>query len=830
MRREAQLLATLNHPHVAAIYGFEEIDGRAFLVMELVEGRGLDEMIDEGPIPVREALVLAGQIAAGLEAAHEAGMIHRDLKPANVRVTPDNAAKVLDFGLAKGSPDGGLSDISPQLSMSPTIAAPTIAGVILGTAAYMSPEQARGRELDRRTDIWSFGCVLYEMLTGQVAFGGETVTDLLAAVVKDEPDWDLLPADVPGPVRRLLERCLTKNARDRLRDIGDARLELRDTLAGASDELPAAAAVQPVSSRRLVGLAFTVIATATVTAVGMSMIGGRASDVPTSRAVQFEIAPEPGHRILTISTAPAISSLGDAIAYAVHTPEGRQIMPRRLDEPAAQLVRGTEDGRSPFFSPDGQWLGFLTERGMYKVPVDGGSPVFLAPGSFWVPRAVWDDKRTILAQTMGGGVGGVGGGGLSTIDADDGTVTRLTEPDRANGEVSHLFPLPLPDGRLLFSVMDAARVSRMALYDPSTGEYEVFTTQAGGPFDYRNGQLLFQRADQLFTAPFDLDSGAMTGSPVLLLEDADPGHLAIARNGTVVFMHFPDAGGQRIVRVDRQGVSEPLVDGSASYRWLRLAPDGTRLVTGYNLNNDNSEIWVVELASQRSWRLGDPAPDETEPVWNPEGTMVVHSSQRDGLFDLYWQPADGSGESTLLTAMPFDQWPSSFSPDGKLIMFYGGTSSTDIWIATIDGSAEPTAIIRGEGSQRGARFSPDGRYIAYASDESGPWEIYVQPYPALDRRWVVSSSGGTDPVWAADGSELFFRDGTRMLSVAVTLTPEFAMGSETLLFESLMWSDPYGDQSYDVFPDGLSFAMFQRDPAGEPRLRVLTGLAELLPR
>lgn len=361
----------------------------------------------------------------------------------------------------------------------------------------------------------------------------------------------------------------------------------------------------------------------------------------------------------------------------------------------------------------------------------------------------------------------------------------------------------------------------------------------------REGQLIFQRAGQLFMAPLDLDSGTLTASPVPLLEDADPEHLAIARDGTAVFMHFPEGGGQRVVRVDRQGVPETLADGSANYRWLRLAPDGTRFTTGYNLSNDKSEIWVVELASQRSWQLADPAPDNTEPVWSPDGTMVVHSSERDGVYDLYWQAADGSGEPTVLSALPFNQWPSSFSPDGDLFMFYGGQPSreaagltagygvgngTDIWITPIDGSTEPAIIIGGEGSQRSARFSPDGRYIAYASDESGPWEIYVQPYPALDRRWVVSSSGGTDPVWAADGSELFFRDGTRMLSAAITLTPEFAVGSETLLFESLMWSDPYGDQSYDVFPDGLSFAMFQGDPAGEPRLRVLTGLAELLPR
>ena len=825
LRREAQMLATLNHPHVAAIYGFEEIDGRAFLVMELVEGRGLDDMIDEGPLPADEALVLAGQIAAGLEAAHETGMIHRDLKPANIRVTPDDAAKVLDFGLAKGSPDSGLSDASHGLSMSPTIAAPTMAGVILGTAAYMSPEQARGRKLDRRTDIWSFGCVLYEMLTGQAAFGGDTVTDLLAAVVKDEPDWDLLPAEVPGRVRQLLERCLTKNARDRLRDIGDARLEIRDVLAGTADDVRAEAGAQATPQRGLARLAIAVVVTAAATAAVMSFMGGIADDVPTPRPMQFEIAPEPGHRILTISTAPSISPLGDAIAYAVHTPEGRQIMVRRLDEAAARLVPGTEDGRGPFFSPDGQWLGFLTERGMYKVPVDGGNPVPLTRASFWRSHAVWRDDGIIITQ---GGAGGESG--LLAIDPEDGSLTVLTTPDTERGELFHRWPRPLPDGRVLFSVEEAEGPDRLALYDQATGNYEVFPIQASGPFYYRDRQLVFQRAAQLFMAPFDLDSGALAASPTLVLEDVDPEHVSIAPDGTIAFMHFPDAGGQRIVRVDRQGSFVPLVTESASYRWLRVSPDGTRVVTGVNRSDDNTDLWVVELASQRRWQLGDSAPDGTEPVWSPDGRMIAHSSERAPYFDDYWQPADGSGTPTLLTKLPFDQWPSSFSPDGKIFMFYGGENHTDIWTVTTDGSSDPTLIIGGEGTQRGGRFSPDGRYVVYSSDESGRYEIFVEPFPALDRRWTLSTSGGTEPVWARDGSEIFFRDGTRLLSVEVTLSPEFVAGTETLLFESLMWTDPYGDQSYDVFPDGQSFAMFQRDAAGEPRLRVLTGFSPSQPQ
>jgi len=827
LRREAQMLATLNHPHVAAIYGFEQIDGRAFLVMELVEGRGLDDMIDEGPLPVHEALVLAGQIAAGLEAAHEAGMIHRDLKPANIRVTTDDEAKVLDFGLAKGSPDGALSDISPELSMSPTIAAPTMAGVILGTAAYMSPEQARGRKLDRRTDIWSFGCVLYEMLTGQAAFGGDTVTDLLAAVVKDEPDWDLLPAEVPRRVRQLLDRCLTKNARDRLRDIGDARLEIRDAIAGATDEVRAKASDQDTPPRSFARLALAVIVGAALTAAVMSFMGSAQNDVPTHPSLQFEIAPEPGHRILTGSTAPAISALGDAIAYAVHTPEGRQIMVRRLDEAHAMLVPGTEDGRSPFFSHDGQWLGFLTERGMYKVPVDGGRPVALTPGSFWTPRPVWRNEHTILSE---GNDGAAGQSGLLEIDANDGSVTVLTTPDSASGEVFHRWPLPMPDGQILFSVIDESNSKRLALYDPEQGNYRVFSTQAGGPFYYRDGQLVFQRAAQMFRASFDPDSGALTASAGLVLEQADPEHLAFAPNGTIVFMHFPDAGGQRIVRVDRQGAAIPLVRDSANHRWLRVSPDGSRVVTGLNQGDDLSELWVIEISSQRRWQLGDSAADGTEPVWSPDGQMVAHSSLRGANYDAYWQPSDGSGEPTRIAQMPFSQWPSSFSPDGKIFMFYGGDPHTDIWAVAIDGSSDPSLVIGGEGTQRGGRFSPDGRYVAYTSDESGRSEIFVQPYPELDRRWTISSSGGTDPVWARNGSELFFRDGTRMISVEVNLAPEFEAGAETVLFESLMWTDPFGDQSYDVFPDGQSFAMFQRDAAGEPRLRVLTGFSTQQPR
>jgi len=285
-------------------------------------------------------------------------------------------------------------------------------------------------------------------------------------------------------------------------------------------------------------------------------------------------------------------------------------------------------------------------------------------------------------------------------------------------------------------------------------------------------------------------------------------------------------GGQRIVRVDRQGNAVPLVTESSNYRWLRVSPDGTHVVTGLNKTDDNTELWVVELASQRRWQLGDSAPDGTEPVWSPDGRMIAHSSSRGLHYAAYWQPADGSGEPVpLVEGSAFDQWPSSFSPDGKVFLFYGGVDNTDIWAAAVDGSDEPRLIIGGEGTERGGRFSPDGRYIVYSSDESGRSEVFVEPFPELDRRWTISSSGGTDPVWARDGSEIFFRDGTRMLSVEVNLSPEFAAGTETMLFESLMWTDPYGDQSYDVFPDGQSFAMFQRDAAGEPRLRVLTGFS-----
>jgi serine/threonine protein kinase len=829
LRREAQLLASLSHPNLAAVHGFEEDAGKAFLVMELVEGQGLDDLLADGPLPLEEALPLALQIATGLEAAHEAGIVHRDLKPANIRITPDHQAKVLDFGLAKDlGAEGG--DASFKISMSPTVAAATMAGVILGTAAYMSPEQARGAALDKRTDIWSFGCVFFQMLTGQLPFGGGTVTDMMASVVKDEPNWDQLPARLPARLGRLLRRCLQKKPRSRLRDIGDARQEIEDVLSGAPDELERDVAAR--SPLRTAGAIAAVAAgTALATFLATSSFIGPAGSPRES--LYFEENLLSGQTVVVGSTRPTISADGSMIAFAVDTPEGRRILVRHLDRPEPYVVEGTDGGRGPFFSPDGEWLGFSTEIGMYRVPLAGGTPTLIRSAGFWQARGVWPSAERILAENNN-----VGNAGIVEIDVSNGTVTELTVANRDAGEVQHHWPYPMPDGTVLFSIRYAADAApKLGIYDPDAGTYRTLEIQAAGPFFYLDGTLVFSRSGRLYRARFSPGADQLQSSPEAFLQDADVNHAAFSRDGRLVYFHIPE-GGREIVRVGRDGAIRSLVETRENYRWLRLSPDGSRIVTGIETPelDGASNIWVIDLESQRRWMLQAEG-GATEPVWAPDGRSIVHSQRGAAAFNLARQPADGSGSPQALASADFDLWPSDFSPDGSQFLYYGGdvgggqdSNSGDpyaVWAVGTDGS-DPRVIIDRPGGQRGPRFSPDGRFIAYVSNESGRYEVYVEPYPELDRRWTVSTDGGLDAVWARDGSAIFYRRGTRLYSVAVTLQPDFKVGQETVVIDAPFWFDPFYDQSYDVFPDGQSFALFRVAPDEAPRVRVFTGLPELM--
>ncbi|UCF37998.1 MAG: protein kinase [Acidobacteriota bacterium] len=852
-QREAQVLASLDHPNIGAIYGVEDAGDTKALVLQLIDGPTLEDRISQGPIPVDEALPIALQIADALEAAHEKGIIHRDLKPANIKITPEGQVKVLDFGLAKAMelPE---TDSDPGLTHSPTLTmAATQAGVILGTAAYMSPEQARGQVVDRRCDIWAFGCVIYEILSGSRAFSGETVSDTLAAILKETPDFEKLPDSVPGWVRRLLRRCLAKDPKRRLRDAGDVRLELAEALAGIENNDPdGATQAEPVAvggvSGRSIALvtAAAVLITVALTLIGVSWFG--TPDTRPGGVLRSEILPAAGERLSPWLSVPVISPDGRTIAYTVRKGASSRIYLRHLDEFQATSLAGTERGGLPFFSPDGTWLGF-TVRGeaMYKVPVAGGERTLVASGAWWDTRASWGPGDKIVADSLGNIKDGQGG--LALVDVGTRAVTTITRRNSDAGEAYHRYPKMLPDGSVLFSIDEVGNRSVLARYFPDNDSRETLDVEGSGPFSYlSSGHLVFQQAGVSVVAPFDLTDSTL-GTPVPVMPGVDPLFLDVSPGGTAVYLHFPGGGGSSIVRVGRDGSATRLIEQKANYRWPRLSPDGLRLAIGkeegeatnWFAGKQAPSIWTIDLASSRESLLQDSGGYNTEPVWTPNGKRIAYSAART-TSDIYWQEARG-GVSEPLSEEDLDQWPTSFSADGSVLMFYGsplpgrtaimGSASTDqddIWVVPVDGSSPAKAIVREPGSQKSGRFHPQGSWIAYSSMETGKPQIMVRKYPELEPRFTASSDGGVDPSWSPDGKELFYLKDDRMMAVAFNPDSADPLGAETELFQFDFAFDPSGDQSYDVFPDGQHFVMLQQDAQNPPRLRVVAGFSDEVSR
>ena len=672
--REAQVLASLNHPNIAAIYGLEEADGIRCLVLELVEGPTLAERIAAGPLPTEEALNIAKQIAEALEAAHEKGIIHRDLKPANVKVTPEGMVKVLDFGLAKALED---DPSSIDISESPTLSvAATQAGVILGTAAYMSPEQARGQAVDKRADIWAFGVVLYEMLTGKRTFQGETISDTLAAVLRAEVDWEAVPAGTPATIRKLLRRCLDKDRKRRLRDIGEARIAIEEYLAD-----PAAASVlistpavapQPLWQRILpwvFGGAMTLAFLLTLWSPWVQP--ERTSPV----RLKVEISPE--EPLFTAQgAAVALSPDGQTLAYVAQSGGTSRLYIRPLDQLQATLLSGTEGARDPFFSPDGRWVAFFTNNALKKVSVTGGTPLTLCEtqinrGGTWGP-----DDTIVFASHITAG--------LSRIPATGGTPEEITT--RGEGERSHRWPHFLPNGKAVLFIA----LGQGAVYDDATIEALVLRTgerkvlHEGGTYPRylpsgSTGHLVYVREATLFAAPFDPDRVEVTGQPAPVLEGV--ASLGIPANGgaqyafspTGTLVYLPGAASSSVyslVRADRSGQATPLSDDQRFYGKPRLSPDGRRvaLTVGEAASWD---IWVYEIERGTMSRLTFQGNSNDAPAWTPDGQRIAFSSDRDGgAVNIYWKRADGAGAAERLTTSKNPQYPSSFSPAGKRLAFH----------------------------------------------------------------------------------------------------------------------------------------------------------------
>jgi eukaryotic-like serine/threonine-protein kinase len=827
--REARTLALLNHPNIAIIHGLEKANGIRALVMELVEGETLADRIGQDPIPIDKAVPIAKQIAEALEAAHEQGIIHRDLKPANIKVRPDGMVKVLDFGLAKAiEPPNAMS---PHLSQSPTITTPALTqmGLILGTAAYMSPEQARGQPVDRRTDIWAFGCVLYEMLAGHAAFARNTVSDTLAAVLERDPQWRDLPASMPLPIRRVLRRCLEKDVTRRLHAVADARIEIEDALVTPSASSSAAEDPSALPRTSLAWDWRTVV-------IGVGALGlvsgvlaawswtGRPAAPPGGETVKFAIPLQPGEQFPIDTGLPvvlAISPDGDQVVYAARSVGGDRLYQRRLAELDASPIPGTEGAIGPFFSPDGQWIGFASGGVLKMVPTSGGTPrtVVDSPN---LTGASWGPGDTIVYSNWNSG--------LMKVSARGGTPDALTTLDEQQGELQHTAPQLLPTGTAaLFAVGRGAEQFVEAV--ELTTRRRRRLTEGRNPVYVPPGRILFARGNALFVVPFDVDRLEVTGEAVRVLEgirtDGNDTHFAVAADGALAYV--PDISREsRLAWFDRKGDSRPLDGERRLYSHPRLSPDGSRVVLMVQRESGGFEMWVYDAQRGTRARL---TPAGSRPIWTAEGTHITFQRDR----SLYSVTADDSSEPQLLLTRDerFSAvFPLAWSRNGRVLMFSAPTAATnrDVWMLPVGGTMTPFLVTPRD--ERAAMFSPDGRWVVYAARETGREEqIYLQPYPGPGGRVVISPGGGIEPVWSPTGREIFYRsaDGTQMMSVDVRTEPMLTVGTPRTLFVGrFVSSDGSYWSNYDVSHDGEQFLMLEAQESSAPRLNVDLNWADTL--
>jgi serine/threonine-protein kinase len=791
-------------------------------VLELVEGPTLADRIAQGPIPIDEALPILRQIAEALEVAHEQGIIHRDLKPANVKVKADATVKVLDFGLAKALEP--TSAMSPGVSLSPTITSPamTQAGIILGTAAYMSPEQAKGRAVDKRSDLWAFGVVLYEMLTGRRPFGGEDTADTLAQILTKDPDWTALSPTTPVSIRRLLRRCLEKDRKRRLADAGAARLEIDDASLAADGQ--GSRVVAPVSMWRRALPVVAAVLVALAFGTGATWRAMRASSLPPG-VVRLTIAPSAGESVGTVSPDPdlAVSLDGRRVVY-VGERRGAQLYVRDLDRLKATAVSGLTTGfgavRSPFLSPDGAWVGFFENRSLKKVPVAGGAAVTLCPTTATARGASWGPRNTVIFATSAPDTG------LLEVSASGGNPRVLTRPDPAKGEVGHILPEILPGGdAVLFTVVigpiENSQVGQVAVLNLRTGQYRVLVEGGSNAHYAVSGHIVYALRGALYAVAFDLEHLQVRSDPVLVVERVvtkvvtGAASFSLAHDGSLVYLAGDGVSIARsLVWVDRHGGETPILAPSRGYFDARLSPDGHRVALG--VRDPAVGIWIAAFDGTLTRLTSDPSANQY-PVWTPNGLRVVYSSGSS--LTLFSQAANGTGDAERLGDSTTQMVANSLSPDGTRLVVAQAhpTTGSDLYLVSLaDGLGRGTArdarpLIATRFNEQNAEISPDGAWLAYQSDMSGRNEIYVQPFPDVEQgRFPISTGGGTIPLWARSGRELFyFAPDGKLMAVPVQLGHAFSRGNATIAVDRAYFQSIGQGRNYDVSPDGTRFLMIK---------------------
>jgi eukaryotic-like serine/threonine-protein kinase len=838
--REAKVLASLNHPNIAAIYGFHEQDGLRFLAMELVPGQDLAERLQKGSMPLAEALDVARQVAAALEAAHGIGIVHRDLKPANARRAPDGTVKVLDFGLAKAL-DGPGRDL--RQSMTVTSAGSTV-GMIVGTAAYMSPEQARAQPVDRRTDLWAFGCLLFEMLTGKKAFDGPTVTDVLAAVVTRDPDWRVLPSDTPTAVRRLLRRCLEKDLKKRLRDAGDAILLLEDNAEDAREVafVPAAPAATVPAWQR--GLPWAlVLGLAAALAAALAINSGAK---PSSLAPMLLSAKLPPNTKLDVEvnggeySILALARDGSRIAFVAGSRGTRQLYLRAVDKLEATPLPGTQGASAPFFSPDGRWIGFFAHGKLLKISVDGGQPIELCDSGL-NRGGVWCDDDTIVFSPSTSS-------GLVRVPSGGGKPTPLTTLEPGKQERTHRWPALLPGGEVAFTVGTADKPgayedSRIDAVNVATGRRRPLVVGASMVRYAATGHLILGRDNQLFAMKLADARGeaVVNASPVLHgvdgVETSGVVFFDIAQNGTLIYVERdPHAAERQLIQVDREGRAEPLPFPPREYHTPTLSPDGKRIAVGIGPGRGRaSDIWIGELATGELTRLTfDGA--SAAPIWTPDGARVTFAVNTPGGNESFAsKAADGTDQEIGLASFPASsaRGPLSWSRDGRYLVYLqdgGAAGSSDlIYLSSEDKQSHTIAAT--PAIEMGGTLSRDGHWLAYSSDATGQPEVYVQPFPGTGGKWQVSE-GGNAPRWSTDGRSIYYAnaDGA-MMQVPVEAGATFAHGKARLLFETRYPLNSDTFTNYDVMP-GDRFIMVRTtsEMRASEQIDVVVNFFEMLKR
>ncbi len=839
--REARLLATLNTPGIAAIYGLEQAEGWLFLVLELVEGITLAERLRKGPLPVDKAVDICRQVAEGLEAAHERGVIHRDLKPANIMLTQDGKVKILDFGLAKAfEPDPVAADLSDTHAITDRVSRP---GVILGTAAYMSPEQAKGRKVDKRTDIWAFGCLLFECLTGKRAFPGDTITEVIAKILEVEPYWEALPAATPAVVRSLLRKCLQKDAGRRLRDIADGRMEM---LEGLPEPEPAVPAAKRTSMGWIASIgAAMLVAGILIGSLAMKYFTLSLFSPPAVRSIirmgsglgLYSFNSPDGFRWPT-RTALALSSDGRFLVYsAIRENSGEQeksqLYLRRLDQLEAKPIAGTQGGTSPFLSPDDRWVGFIAGYRMMKVPVEGGVPIPLCNGGLF--GVSWGlDNWIYFVQGFNTGI--------ERVSAEGGKPETLTTPDLSRAETGHRLPFALPGGKgILFTIFHAPEIPnrpRMAVLDLGTRKWRVLLENAAEGRYIPTGHIVFLRNGALMAARFNLDRMEITGQPVPVGADVvqsldlfssgrqtGTGQFSVSASGTLVYAPGGTARNElaSFLWVDQQGRSEPVSSFKAVIYGPRLSPDGRKIA--YFTCYAGWQIWVYDLPRGLATKI---TPDgiASWPNWTPDSRRLIFGWAESGPFqNLYWQPIDTSSPmERLTTSTNTSQSPASLSPDGQTMAFVEVHPSAlfDIRLLSMR-DRRVTPLTNLPVFEIHPMFSPDGRWVAYLANETGKRaEVYVKSFPGPGPKTQISSEGGVEPLWSPDGKKLYYRWQNQVWAADVQTGAFFSAGKPYILFEQEgLFDHSVPGRSWDISPDGKRFLTTKRE---ERKSRPITEL------